>query len=195
MSAPLKPPPSDLHDINLETVQVQVASLYRISKHTSGEPYFGKSAGNRFDDNSRHPSKRFGTCYLGLTLQVAIAETVLHDLMPHGGHFVVSPDELESKQVVRFQGGILKLAKLTGTALKRIVGSSEISTTFPYDLPQAWAAALHAHPAKVDGLLYMSKQINDEQAVVIFNRARRKFESSSHNRFHTSPVLTSRSEH
>ena len=84
---------------------------------------------------------------------------------------MVSPDELESKQVVRFQGGILKLAKLTGTALKRIVGSSEISTTFPYDLPQAWAAALHAHPAKIDGLLYMSKQINDERAVVIFNRA------------------------
>jgi len=180
MSAPLKPPPSDLHDISLETVEVHVESLYRISKHASGEPYFGRSAGNRFDDHSRPPSKRYGTCYLGLTLQVAIAETVLHDLMPMGGHFVVSPDELESKQVVRFQGGILKLAKLTGTALKRIVGSSEISTTFHYDLPQAWAAALHAHPAKIDGLLYMSKQINDERAVVIFNRARRKFDSASY---------------
>lgn len=73
--------------------------------------------------------------------------------MPDGGHFVVPPDELESKQVVRFQGGVLKLAKLTGTALKRLVGSSEISTIFPYDLPQAWAMALHAHPAKVDGIL------------------------------------------
>lgn len=180
MSAPLKPPPSDLHEINLETVQVQVASLYRISKYDSGEPYFGRSAGNRFDDNSRPPSKRFGTCFLGLSLRVAIAETVLHDLMPEGGHFVVPPDELESKQIVRFQGGTLKLAKLTGTALKRIVGSSEISTIFPYDLPQAWAMALHTHPAKVDGLLYMSKQINDEQAVVIFNRAKRKFKSASY---------------
>ena len=85
MSAPLKPPPSDLHDISLETVEVQVESLYRISKHASGEPYFGRSAGNRFDDNSRPPSKRYGTCYLGLTLQVAIAETVLHGLMPMGG--------------------------------------------------------------------------------------------------------------
>jgi hypothetical protein len=180
MSAPLRPPPSDLHRINLETVQVQVADLYRISKYDSGEPYFGRSAGNRFDDHSRPPSKRFGTCYLGLSLQVAIAETVLHDLMPEGGHFVVPPDELESKHVVRFQGGTLKLAKLTGTALKRIVGSSEISTIFPYDLPQAWAVALHAHPEKIDGLLYMSKQVNDEQAVVIFNRARRKFKSASY---------------
>lgn len=180
MSVPLRPPPSDLHGINLETIQVQVANLYRISKYDSGEPYFGRSAGNRFDDRSRPPSKRFGTCYLGLSLQVAIAETVLHDLMPEGGHFVVSPDELESKQVVRFQGGTLKLAKLSGTALKRIVGSSDISTIFPYDLPQAWAMALHAHPAKVDGLLYMSKQVNDEQAVVIFNRARRKFKSASY---------------
>lgn len=180
MSVPLRPPPSDLHGINLETIQVQVANLYRISKYDSGEPYFGRSAGNRFDDRSSPPSKRFGTCYLGLSLQVAIAETVLHDLMPEGGHFVVSPDELESKQVVRFQGGTLKLAKLSGTALKRIVGSSDISTIFPYDLPQAWAMALHAHPAKVDGLLYMSKQVNDEQAVVIFNRARRKFKSASY---------------
>jgi RES domain len=179
MSAPLRLPPSDLHGINIETIQVSVASLYRISKYASGEPYFGRSAGNRFDDRSRPPSKRFGTCYLGLSLQVAIAETVLHDLMPEGGHFVVPPDELESKQVVRFQGGALKLAKLAGTALKRIVGSSEISMIFPYDLPQAWAMALHSHPAKVDGLLYMSKQVNDEQAVVIFNRARRKFKSAS----------------
>jgi len=149
MSAPLRPPPSNLHRINLETVQVQVANLYRISKYDS-EPYFGRSAGNRFDDHSRPPSKRFGTCYLGLSLQVAIAETVLHDLMPEGGHFVVPPDELESKQVVRFQGGTLKLAKLTGAALKRTVGSSEISTIFPYDLPQAWAMALHTHSAKVE---------------------------------------------
>lgn len=49
MSPPLKPPPSDLHEINLETVQVQVANLFRISKYDSGEPYFGRSAGNRFD--------------------------------------------------------------------------------------------------------------------------------------------------
>lgn len=93
---------------------------------------------------------------------------------------MVSPGELESKQLVRFQGGILRLAKLTGTALKRIVGSSEISTTFPYDLPQAWAAALHTYPAMVDGLLYMSRQVNDEQAVVIFSRARRKLVSASY---------------
>ena len=180
MSAPLKRPPPDLHAIDLETVQVDVANLYRVSKYASGEPYFGRSAGNRFDDHSRPPSKRFGTCYLGLSLQVAIAETVLHDLMPDGGHFVVPPDELASKQVVRFQGGKLKLAKLTGTALKRTVGSSEISTIFPYDLPQAWAMALHTHPAKVDGILYMSKQVNDEHAVVIFNRAKRKFKSPSY---------------
>jgi hypothetical protein len=180
MSAPLRPPPPDLYSIDFETVQVEVASLYRISKYDSGEPYFGRSAGNRFDDHSRPPSKRFGTCYLGLSLQVAIAETVLHDLLPDGGHFVVPPDELESKCVVRFQGETLKLAKLTGTALKRIVGSSEISTIFPYDLPQACAMALRTHPAKVDGLLYISKQVNDEQAVVVFNRARRKFKSASY---------------
>ena len=111
MSAPLKPPPSDLHDISLETVEVQVGSLYRISKHASGEPYFGRSAGNRFDDNSRPPSKRYGTCYLGLTLQVAIAETVLHDLMPMGGDGGVWGGETGKKDVVGVIGGGVELTK------------------------------------------------------------------------------------
>lgn len=137
MSTALKLPPSDLHEIDLEIVELPVERLFRISRHDSGEPYFGKSAGNRFDDNSHPPSRRFGTCYLGVSLCGAIAETVLHDLMPEGGHFTVPPGELESKHVIRFQGGILRLAKLTGVALKRVVGSSDISTVVPYDLPQA----------------------------------------------------------
>jgi len=178
MSTRLKAPPSNLHDIALELVELEVASLYRISKHDSGEPYFGRSAGNRFDDHSLPASGRFGTSYMATSLCGALAETVLHDLMPQAGHFIVPPDELESKYLVRFEGASLRLAKLTGIALKRIVGSSEISTVLPYDLPQSWAIALHAHPAKVDGILYMSRQLNDDKAVVVFDRAKRKFNTA-----------------
>ncbi|CAN7754842.1 hypothetical protein LJR084_006970 [Variovorax sp. LjRoot84] len=37
MSAPLRPPPSDLHGINLETVQFSIASRYRISNMTRAQ--------------------------------------------------------------------------------------------------------------------------------------------------------------
>ena len=76
MSTTLKLPPPDLHEIDLEIVELPVERLFRISRHESGEPYFGKSAGNRFDDNSHPPARRFGTCYLGVSLCGAIAEVV-----------------------------------------------------------------------------------------------------------------------
>jgi hypothetical protein len=42
MSTTLKLPPSDLHKIDLEIVEFPVESLFRISRHDTGEPYFGK---------------------------------------------------------------------------------------------------------------------------------------------------------
>lgn len=53
-----------------------VSKLYRISRYSSGEPYFGRTGANRFDDPTRAKARRFGTCYLGLSLEVAIAETM-----------------------------------------------------------------------------------------------------------------------
>jgi hypothetical protein len=38
---PLKPPPPNLGGITLATRTVSASSLYRVSRHTSGEPFFG----------------------------------------------------------------------------------------------------------------------------------------------------------
>ena len=162
-------------------IQLAPSKLCRISPYSSVEPYFGRSASNRFDDPTRTKSKRFGTCYLGESLEVAIAETVLHDEMPVGGRFNLAADGLERRYCVRFTGGTtLALANLTGTALKSLVGSSEISTILPYDFPQRWSLALHNHPQGVDGLIYMSRHVNDKRAVVIFDRAARKLGTASY---------------
>ena len=164
-------PPRDLAQIPLRTVELPSSKLLRISRFGSGEPYFGRAAANRFDDPGRVKSRRFGTCYLGCSLEVAIAETLLHDEMPEAGGFSVAVTEIENRWLVRFKGTPLKLADLTGAALKTLVGSGGISTLVPYDVPQRWAAALHAHPDAVDGLVYMSRHVNDERAVVVFDRA------------------------
>ena len=184
MKASAKPsvplPPRTLKSQVLPIVEVPVARLFRVSRHTAGEPFHGRAGTNRFDDRARVKRNRFGTCYLGLSLEVAIAETVLHDLMPVRGRFKVAATELASRQVVRFKGETLKLVDLTGASLKALVGSSHISTITPYDIPQKWAAALHAHPANVDGILFMSRQLNDQKAVVVFSRAGHKLKSPTY---------------
>lgn len=171
---PIPLPPRDLASIPISTVQVLPSRLYRISRFDTGEPFFGQSASNRFDDPNRVKSKRFGTCYFGLSLEVAIAETILHDEMPVRGRFEVAVQEIESRYAVRFRGKPLKLVDLTGTALKALIGTSAISTTMPYDVPQRWSRALHRHPVGADGIVYMSRHVNSERAVVVFDRARTK---------------------
>ena len=170
----LGPPPRNLSRIAISTVVVQVETLFRVSRFLSNEPYFGKSAGSRFDDRSSVKGTRYGTCYCGFDLVTAIAETVLHDEMPKRGQFAIAHSDFEARQLVRFRGDTLVLADLTGTSLKTLVGDASLSTVVPYRLPQLWSMAIHRHPQKVDGILYMSRHVNDRKAVVLFDRAEAK---------------------
>lgn len=129
----LLPPSRSFSRTPLLVSQVNSADLLRISGHSSGEPNFGRAASNRFDDYRLPKSKRFGTCYFGLTFSVAFAETVLHDEYPLAGHFPVSPEKLESRYVVQFSGANLTLADLTGAALKRSGADSSISSIADVD--------------------------------------------------------------
>jgi hypothetical protein len=187
---PLKLPPANLSSIPLTTKTISASSLYRVSRYTSGEPFFGRTALNRFDDRSRPKKGRFGTCYCGLDIETAVAETVLHDLMPVNGRFSVPFNEFESRQLVRFSGSSLVLANLTGASLKTLVGDGALSTITPYDLPQQWAMAIYRHPQRVDGLLYMSRHLNDRQAVVVFSRAEAKLGTATYG-----PLMSARSIH
>jgi hypothetical protein len=171
---PLQAPPADLHRRDLDIALIPPASLCRVSRHNTGEPHFGRSGDCRFDDAQPDLGRRFGTCYLGFNLTVAFAESVLHNLEPDVDGFSVPTSEVSSRFALNFKasrkGTMLKLAKLYGTALLRLGGNGEISGTPDYTLPQAWAAALLAHPEKIDGLIYMSRRVNDSLAVVLFER-------------------------
>jgi hypothetical protein len=174
----LRPPPRQLSKIKLPTVTVAAERLFRVSRHTSGEPYFGRGGVNRFDDRSKPITRRFGTCYFGLSLTVAIAETVLHDEMPNGNaEFEIAAEEFTDRFLVTFKGSQLLLAKLTGESLKSLAGDGSVSTVVPPDIPQLWAMAIERHQQRVDGILYMSRHINNQRAVVVFNRAARKLHS------------------
>jgi hypothetical protein len=155
-------------------VQVHPQTLFRISGRNTGEPYFGRWNANRFDDPNPDPEARFGTCYLGTSLAVAVAETLLHDRQPVAGWFVVELAVIRSRHVIRFDGSPLILADLTGAQLKRIGGHAGLSGTSSYRTTRNWSVAVHAHASNVDGFLYMSRHKNDEKAIVLFDRAAQK---------------------
>lgn len=166
----LKPPGPDFSRTHLDIEMVSPSLLYRVSNYDTGEPFFGRSASCRFDDAGRVVAKRFGTCYLGLDLTVAFAESVLHDVEPTKGSFVIPEIEVTRRFALNFAGPDLKLANLTGTALLALGGNAELTGTADYALSQQWARAVVAHPEKVDGFLYMSRRVNDSLAVVLFER-------------------------
>lgn len=163
----------------LSIVRCYPASLYRISGHNTGEPYFGRANTYRFDDPNPQPSSRIGTCYLGTSLAVALAETLLHDRRPVRNGFVLELAVIQARFVLQFVGKPLILADLTGTALKRLGGHAELCGTSSYTKSKGWSAAIHAHADRVDGLLYISRHKNDEKALVLFDRAASKIRTIS----------------
>ncbi|WP_187394932.1 RES family NAD+ phosphorylase [Pigmentiphaga aceris] len=172
---PLQAPAANFSELPLHVREFSVTKLKRIGRRNSGEPYFGKHAANRFDD----PKKGFGTCYCGTQLDTAIAETVLHDELPENGVFKIRQEDIDVRYLVTFamgaDKGMLRLADLTGQHLKRIGGDNSLSAEYPYDMTQRWSEAVNAHPANVDGFIFISKQLNDKRAIVLFDRAKAKF--------------------
>lgn len=182
MAAGLREPPDSLGRAHLEVSYLSPRELCRISRHETGEPFFGKQAINRFDD----PERTYGACHFGLSLNCAFAETVLHDECGDDG-FEIAPDEF-SRFVYTFEGADLVVADLTGPQLKRLGGHGELSTIIPYRLPQMWSRKMHEHPAGIDGFFYMSRHCNSERAVVLFERAKGKLNAVKHVRLIDHPA-------
>ncbi|WP_254218344.1 RES family NAD+ phosphorylase [Burkholderia multivorans] len=162
----------------LTTKEISPSTLLRISRYDTGEPYFGRSGGNRFDDPRKRG--RYGTCYFGFDLHCAFAETVLHDEVAdlELGGFPLVTTELE-RYVLSFTGRPLNVAVLHGVPLKNLGGDGALSTVVPYDIPQQWSAAVYRHRQHVDGFLYMSRHLNTSEALVLFDRAAPRLELSA----------------
>lgn len=167
------PDPGSFEDL-LRPTRVEVASLVRLSRRPATEPYW--SAGvYRFDDPDPGSTYAFGTCYAASTLEVAFAESVIHEC----GRFVrasyeVPAAELTARSVVRFtcaRRKLLVLADLTGAALKALGLNNDISASADYSASQAWARAIHGASPRWDGIRYVSRQMNKGFAYAIFERS------------------------
>jgi hypothetical protein len=146
----------------------------RLSRHPATEPYW--SAGvYRFDDPDPGGADAFGTCYTASTIEVAFAESVIHECGRFvRGSYEVPAAELTERSVVRFaceRRKTLVLADLTGAALKALGLNNDISASADYTASQAWARAIHGASPRWDGIRYVSRQMNKGFAYAIFDRS------------------------
>ena len=167
------PEPGTFEDL-LRPVRIEVASLLRLSRHPTTEPYWSTGF-YRFDDPQPDRAGAFGTCYTANSIEVAFAESVVHE----SGRFVagayeVPAAELTERSVVRFRcerRKTLVLADLTGAALKSMGLNNDISASGDYTASQAWGRAIHDASPRWDGIRYVSRQMNKGFACAIFERS------------------------
>jgi hypothetical protein len=149
--------------------------------------FFGKTKGNRFDD----PAQTIGVCYLALTFEGALVETLLHGQQdsyipldpPSDTLFQIPYSELDARALAISRiNEPLKLVKLYGDGLLQNVVDSSISSyvdpssidSCAYAMTQEWAGAFINHPDKPDGIIYRCKHNDDEKSVALFERATHK---------------------
>ncbi|MBB5421693.1 hypothetical protein OKW33_006526 [Paraburkholderia atlantica] len=162
----LRNPARNFGTFALPVVTLKAKRLVRISSYSSGEPHFGKTASHRFDD----PKMEYGTSYFGLNVATAVAESLLHDLEPVGARYRIAADEVKRRFIHTFDGEDLTLADLTGQSMNVLGAHAGLFGTANYSIPMRWSRAIHTHPADVDGILYVSRMMAPNLAVVLFDR-------------------------
>lgn len=151
-------------------VAVDAAGLLRLTRFPQSEPYWGRARRFRFDD----PAGGFGVTYCAERLDVAFAETVLHEQGAFiDGRWVIDQTRIDERFVVRFasRGKPLRLADLTGAALKRLGLNNDLCACDDYTGSMQVSAAVQAQVPEADGIVYVSRQLNTHRAVALFERS------------------------
>ncbi len=96
-----RPEPGSFESL-LSPARIEIASLLRLSRHPTSEPHWSTEV-YRFDGPDPDHPGAFGTCYAASSIEVAFAESVIHE----SGRFVgdtyeVPFAELTERSVVRF---------------------------------------------------------------------------------------------
>ncbi|MFF0492559.1 RES family NAD+ phosphorylase [Nocardia sp. NPDC004068] len=152
----------------------QGREMYR--GHTRGRsprefnPGVGKPG--RFSFFADTGGKTVPILYAGNTVDVAIGERLFHDLPLGSGAVLVSKQYRTVAYSRLAPRRRLRLASLHGDGLRRLgLRNHQLIDTDAIDYPDTvqWAAALHARAdLALDGLIWMSRQFNTGQAVVLF---------------------------
>ena len=166
------PPPLPAPGFSSRRIAVDVhpvgEPLYRIHPARFGALFFGPAEGAPPRGRWDAPDGRFRVCYLAERPFVAFAETFLR----RPGAMVLEMEELAERaiSVVRPLRD-LRLAAMHGAGL-HAAGATAACCTGAFAVSRAWAAALHGHRERVDGIRYRARHDDDGFAVALFDRAR-----------------------
>lgn len=170
------PPPDHLERIDLPVVSIDPASLLRL--YPLGRPplHFRIAGKGRRAYRFDAPDGEFGAMYCAFSLEACFAETLLRTRAyrtPADQPTLIDESELRARGIVWLDGRAgerLVLADLTGSGLVRLHVDGSISTAARYTVPRRWSLALWQHPRRVDGIRYVSRFMNSQLAVALFDR-------------------------
>lgn len=155
----------------LSVVKLDATGLLRLTRFPATEPYWGKRKAYRFDD----PAQLYGATYAAQELEVAFAETVLHQKGDFiDGQWVIAEATILERHIVTYTRPAkpeLMLADLSGVTLKALGLNNDLCSSDDYTDSMAVGSALHAQLPDLDGILYVSRQMNTGLAVALFERS------------------------
>jgi hypothetical protein len=162
---------------NLSVTEIDPTRLLRLTRFPKTEPYWGKGKAYRFDD----PAQVYGATYTAFDIKVAFAETILHTK----GHFtdnrwLIDERTILERHIVTYARPLkpkLVVADFTGVKLKALGLDNDLCSSDDYTESMAISGALHAQLPELDGIMYVSRQMNTDFAVALFERSKVKLES------------------
>ncbi len=166
-------PPSPFPPVNV-LLMVAGTPLHRMHSRSLHPAEFNPCLGQPSRFAPFHTAK--GGCvpslYAATTRQAAAFETIFHDIAPKARFKTVMLSSVDSRAVSEIAPHRdLKLVQLFTPDLKasRVPRSRLIDTPkSTYDETVAWAKAIHAAHAHVDGLAWTSRQCDPDVCLVLF---------------------------
>lgn len=165
------PPPADPHFLEVTWDAGKPMHRAGLDPYPPNSSYVSPTPArfSPFDDARGTPVP---TLYAASSEAGALSESVFHDVPVTGPTKVVEFDDLRDRYLVRLTPQRqLRLASFRSTALHGLgVTRAQLIDTGPIQYPNTarWAAAAHGHRANYDGVLWVSRQDDTAEAVVLF---------------------------
>ncbi len=162
MIAPLPPPDLASRDPVLITLEAGEI-LHRFFTATYDPIHFDRTRGGRLNA----PDGSYGVLYTAKDARGAFAETFLRE----PGRTLIPSDLLATKAYVQLRvTRSLVLIKLGGPGLARLGATAEVvHGGLPYDVPQAWSAALRNHPIRASGIAYYARHDDEVLCYALYD--------------------------
>lgn len=142
--------------------------LYRVFSNTRTVTEFNPSGALASQRFSFFGDPQVPVLYAAATDEASVCETLLHDV-PEMGGYIKPPGYRNKVMGLARPTRDLRLARFMGTGLRKLQVETRQLTDTPssqYEHTNKWAEAAHA--AGFDGIVWMARKCNTDEAYVLF---------------------------